>query len=121
MNTKMVNKILSYYPYYDDIINYDIKYDDEFSFDIIDWYKDLIFSINYNDNNEIEVVKKIDRCMYIYVNSLRYRNGLKRIINIYDIDLNSDRKKRKLIKKIINYTSKYEDELIYDFCNNKWI
>ena len=40
----------------------------------------------------------------MYVNSYKYKIGLKKIIDIKDIDLNSDKSIKNLIKKIINYT-----------------
>ena len=44
-----VKKILKTCPHYDEIINYDFDYNDELSIDLIDWYKDLIFSCDGND------------------------------------------------------------------------
>lgn len=124
MNTKVFSleasrakRILSFCPYYDDIINYDIRYDDEFSFDLIDWYKDLVFSCDM----DMEIIKVIDKCMYLYINSYEYRKGLMRIVNIGDIDMNSDKRKRRLIKKIINYTDRYEEDIILNIRVNKWI
>ena len=38
-----VKKILKCCPYYDDIINSDIMYNDDLSIDLIEWYKDIIF------------------------------------------------------------------------------
>ena len=116
-----VKKILKYCPYYDDIINYDIDYTDELSIDLIDWYKDLIFSCDGNDNNEMEIIKLIDKSMFLYVNSHEYRRGLKKIISIKDIDLNSDKKIKKLIKKILEYTNKYETLEVLNIEVNKWI
>lgn len=119
MNTKTFsNKVLfGYCPYYDDIINYDIRYDDEFSFDLIDWYKDLVFSWDM----DMEVIRVIDKCMYFYINSYEYRKGLKGIVNLSDMDMNSDKRKKRLIKKIIGYTERYEDDMVLNIRVNKWI
>lgn len=114
-------KILSYCSYYDYIINFDIDYDDELSFDLIDWYKDYIFSCNCNDEVNIKNIKEIDKCMYMYISSYSYRVGLKKIINVSDIDLNSSKKNKKLIRKIFNYTNKYEDNKIFNYKISKWI
>ena len=59
--------------------------------------------------------------MYLYINSYEYRNGLKKIVNIRDIDLISDRKIKRLVKKIINYTNKYETMEIFNVKTNRWI
>ena len=121
-----VKKILKYCPYYDDIINYDIDYTDELSIDLIDWYKDLIFSCDGNkvvsgETSFEEIIKLIDKSMFLYVNSHEYRRGLKKIISIKDIDLNSDKKIKKLIKKILEYTNKYETLEVLNIEVNKWI
>ena len=60
-----VKKILKCCPYYDDIINSDIMYNDDLSIDLIEWYKDIIFSCNGDNEEDIKVIRNIDRCMYI--------------------------------------------------------
>lgn len=116
-----VKKILKCCPYYDDIINSEVDYEDEFSFDLIDWYKDLVFSCNVNNEEEVNVVKLIDRSMYMYVNNYKYKIGLKKIININEIDLNSYKSIKKLVRKIINYTNKYENMEILNITSSHWI
>ena len=108
-----VKKILKCCPHYDDIINSEVDYEDELSFDLIDWYKDLIFSCNADNEEEVKIIRLIDRSLYMYVNSYKYKIGLKKIIDIKDIDLNSDKSIKNLIKKIINYTTKYENNEKY--------
>lgn len=114
-----ITKVLTYCPNYDEIINYDIECYDELSFDLIDWYKDLIFSCDIDI--EKETIKLIDKSMYLYVNNNEYRKGLKKILNIRDIDLNSDKKTKKLIKKILDYTNKYEINEVLNITSSRWI
>lgn len=116
-----VKKILKCCPHYDDIINSEVDYEDELSFDLIDWYKDLIFSCNADNEEEVKIIRLIDRSLYMYVNSYKYKIGLKKIINIKDIDLNSDKSIKNLIKKIINYTTKYENNEILNITNGRWL
>ena len=116
-----VKKILKCCPHYDDIINSEVDYEDELSFDLIDWYKDLIFSCNADNEEEVKIIRLIDRSLYMYVNSYKYKIGLKKIIDIKDIDLNSDKSIKNLIKKIINYTSKYENNEILNITNGRWL
>ena len=52
VDTINAKKILETCPHYDEIINFDFDYDDEITIDLIDWYKDLIFSCNGDDDNE---------------------------------------------------------------------
>jgi len=116
-----VKKILKCCPYYDDIINYDISCDDELSIDLVDWYKDLIFSCDGDNENETKIINIIDKCIYKYVCSNKYRNGLRKIINVKDIDLNSDKSIKKLIKKILDYNNKYETMEVLNITSSKWL
>ena len=116
-----VKKILKCCPHYDDIINSEVDYEDELSFDLIDWYKDLIFSCNADNEEEVKIIRLIDRSLYMYVNSYKYKIGLKKIIDIKDIDLNSDKSIKNLNKKIINYTTKYENNEILNITSGRWL
>ena len=116
-----VKKILKCCSHYDDIINSEVDYEDELSYDLIDWYKDLIFSCNADNEEEVKIIRLIDRSLYMYVNSYKYKIGLKKIIDIKDIDLNSDKSIKNLIKKIINYTTKYENNEILNITSGRWL
>ena len=116
-----VKKVLEACPHYDEIINFEFDYNDEITIDLIDWYKELIFSCDGNDEKESKIIKMIDNSMYLYVNDYKYRKGLSKIISTKDIDLNSEKSIKKLIKKIIDYTSKYETNEILTVTNSKWI
>ena len=116
-----VKKILNTCPHYDEIINFDFDYDDILSIDLIDWYKDLIFSCDGNDESETKIIKMIDNSMYIYVNDYKYIKGLSKLISSKDIDLNSERSIKKLIKKILDYTSKYETAEVLNVSSSRWI
>lgn len=115
------NKVLDVCKYYDDIINYDIASFDEISYDLIDWYKDFIFSRDINNSEEILMIELLDKCMYYYINDYKYQKGLKKIISVNDIDLNSNRKIRRLIRTIFNYHKKYEESSILNIYVGKWI
>lgn len=116
-----VKKILETCPHYDEIVNYDFDYNDEMTIDLIDWYKDLIFSCDGNDENETSIIRMIDSSMYMYINDNKYRRGLTKIISTNDIDLNSERSIKKLIKKILDYTNKYESIEILNVTSSRWI
>ena len=55
-------------------------------------------------------------------NDVNYdKDKIKEIIDIKDIDLNSDKSIKNLIKKIINYTTKYENNEILNITNGRWL
>ena len=114
-----VKKILKCCPYYDDIINSDIIYNDDLSIDLIEWYKDIIFSCNGDNEEDIKVIRNIDRCMYIYVNDTKYKKGLKKRIINNDINLNDNYK--EVVNKILNYTEEYEENELLNITSTKWI
>ena len=111
-----VKKILKCCPYYDDIINSDIMY---LSIDLIEWYKDIIFSCNGDNEEDIKIIRNIDRCMYIYINDNKYKKGLKKRIINNDINLNDNYK--EVVNKILNYTEEYEESELLNITSTKWI
>lgn len=110
-----IRKVLSICKYYDEIINYEIE-EDIISFELIDFYKDYIFSYKEEDK-----IKLIDECMYKYITNYNYQKGLKKIININEIDLNNYKKTNKLIRKIIKYDDNYENTRVRNITVTKWI
>ena len=111
-----VREVISVCKYYDDIINYEIEDNDNISFELIDFYKDYVFS-----NKEMDKIIFIDNCMYKYISDYNYRKGLKNIINIRDIDLNNVKKTNRLIRKITKYDDNYENERVRNIVVSKWI
>lgn len=114
-----VKKILKCCPYYDDIINSDIIYNDDISIDLIEWYKDIIFSCNGDNEEDIKLIRDIDRCMYIYVNDNKYKKELKNKIINKNIDLKDDYK--IVIDKIFKYTEEYEEKELLYITSTKWL
>lgn len=114
-----VMKILKCCPYYDDIINSDTLYGEDDDACLIDWYRDLIFSCNGDDEDDIKMVRDIDRCMYIYVNDRKYRKGLKKRIINDNIDLNGN--VMDIMKLILSFTNYYEEEELLNITSTKWI
>ena len=114
-----VKKILKCCPYYDDIINSDIMYNDDLSIDLIEWYKDIIFSCNGDNEEDIKIIRNIDRFMYIYINDNKYKKGLKKRIINNDINLNDNYK--EVVNKILNYTEEYEENELLNITSTKWI
>ena len=114
-----VKKILKCCQYYDDIINSDIMYNDDLSIDLIEWYKDIIFSCNGDNEEDIKIIRNIDRCMHIYINDNKYKKGLKKRIINNDINLNDNYK--EVVNKILNYTEEYEENELLNITSTKWI
>ncbi len=121
INLRYVNKILSNCPNYDKIVNYDYEYGDTLSSKLIDWYRELVFSCDGENANQLSIIYQIDRSLSLYVEDNQYKRGLSQVITKDDIDLNNSDLIKKVIRKIIEFTNKYENEEILELVNNKWL
>ena len=107
INLRYVNKILCNCPNYDKIVNYDYEYGDTFSSKLIDWYRELVFSCDGENANQLSIIYQIDRGLSLYVEDNQYKRGLSQIITKDDIDLNKRLKslsKEKRVKYIDCYS-----------------
>lgn len=116
-----VNKILKHCPHYDSIVNYEYEYGDNFSSKLIDWYRELIFAVNCNDEKQLQVVEALDNGLYLYVKDNQYKREFRKQLKLEDINLESKRLIKALIKKIIVFTSKYEQRRLMEFTSSIWI
>ena len=118
---RYVNKILSNCPNYDKIVNYEYEYGDTLSSKLIDWYRELIFSCDGENVNQLRIIYQIDHSLSMYVEDNQYKRGLSKILSKDEIDLNNSVLIQNVIKKIIEFTNQYEREEILELVNNKWL
>lgn len=121
IDVAFVNKILEHCPHYDHIVNYDYEYGDKVSSSLIDWYRELIFAVNGNDEKQLMIVEALDKGLYLYVKDNKYKSELKKNLRLEEISLESKKLIKDLIKKIIVFTSKYEQKKIMEVANAIWI
>jgi len=121
IDVTFVNKILKHCPHYDYIVNYEYEYGDSLSSKLIDWYRELIFAVNGNDEKQLKIVEALDKGLYLYVKDNKYKSELKKHLSIEDISLESKKLIKNLIKKIIVFTSKYEQRQIMEVTSSIWI
>lgn len=121
IDVTFVNKILSHCINYDYIINYEYEYGDNITSRLIDWYRELIFAVNGTDEKQLKVVEALDKGLYLYLKDNKYKNEFKKHITIEDITLENKKSIKDLIKKIIVFTSKYEQKQLREIVSTKWI
>ena len=121
IDVTFVNKILKHCPNYDYIVNYEYEYGDSLSSKLIEWYRELIFAVNGNDEKQLKIVEALDKGLYLYVKDNKYKNELRKHLKIEDINLESKKLIKDLIKKIIVFTSKYEQRQVMEVTNAIWI
>jgi len=121
IDVTFVNKILQHCPHYDYIVNYNYEYGDKVSSSLIDWYRELIFAVNGNDEKQLMIVEALDKGLYLYVKDNNYKSELKKHLKLEEISLESKKLIKDLIKKIIVFTSKYEQKQIMEIASAIWI
>lgn len=121
INLRYVNKILSNCPNYDKIVNYEYEYGDTLSSKLIDWYRELIFSCDGENINQLRIIYQIDHSLSMYVEDNQYKRGLSKILSKDEVDLNNSVLIQSVIKKIIEFTNQYERDEILELVNNKWL
>ena len=121
INLRYVNKILSNCPNYDKIVNYEYEYGDTLSSKLIDWYRELIFSCDGENVNQLRIIYQIDHSLSMYVEDNQYKRGLSKILSKDEVDLNNSVLIQRVIKKIIEFTNQYERDEILELVSNKWL
>ena len=116
-----VKKIFENCPHYDMIVNYEYPYGDVLSKRLIDWYRDLIFSANGNDENQLLLIKALDKSLYLYVKDNKYKRGIRKIIDVSELGFNDKSVIKETIKKLIEFTNNYEKKEIRELSISRWL
>ena len=116
-----VKKVLENCPNFNTIINYEYPYGDVLSKKLIDWYRELIFSANGNNENQLMLIRALDRSLYLYVRDNKYKRGLRKIITTEELTLNNKELIKDVIKRLIEFTSSYEKREVREVSTSKWL
>lgn len=116
-----VKKVLENCPHYDTIINYEYPYGDVMSKKIIDWYRELIFSANGNNEEQLMLIKLLDKSLYLYVKDNKYKRGLRKIVNVDELTFDNKNIIKDVIKKLIEFTRSYEKKEVREVSIAKWL
>jgi len=116
-----VRKILENCPHFDKIVNYEYPYGDMLSKKLIDWYRELIFSANGNNENQLMLIKALDRSLYLYVRDNKYKKGLRKIVSVEELTFENKNVIKEVIKKLIEFTSNYEKKEVREVRAAKWL
>ena len=116
-----VRKVLQNCPHFDKIVNYEYPYGDTLSKKLIDWYRELIFSANGNDEKQLLLINALDRSLYLYVRDNKYKRGLRNVITDEELTFEDKNLIKEVIKKLIEFTSNYEKKEVLEFRNTRWL
>ena len=81
IDVEHVQKILKNCPNYDIIVNSEFPFEDTFSDKLVDWYRELVFSANGNNEGQLKIINALDKSIYLYVTNNRYKRGLRKIVD----------------------------------------
>ncbi len=116
-----VKKVLENCPNFDKIVHYDYPFGDILSQKLIDWYRDLIFSANGNDANQLMLISALDKSLYLYIKDNKYKRGLRKILSADELSLTDRELIKNVVKKLITFTSSYENRIIREVNVSKWL
>ena len=116
-----VQRILNSCPYYDRIVNYEYKEGDILSRDLINWYRELVFSADGTNQKQLKIISAMDRALYLYVRENKYKKGLTKVLNEDDVSVDNQRSIANTIKKILLFTNKYEEQEMLNISNSVWL
>ena len=116
-----VRKILENCPNFDKIVNYEYPYGDVLSKKLIDWYRELIFSANGNNESQLMVINALDKSLYLYLKDNKYKRGIRKIISVDELSFENKEVIKEVIKRIIEFTNSYEKKELRDFSIGRWL
>ncbi len=116
-----VKQILENCPHFDMIIHYEYPYGDVLSKKLIDWYKDLIFSANGNNESQLMLIRALDQSMYLYVRDNKYKRELRKVITIDELNFDDKNVIKNSIRKLIEFTNLYQKQEIREVSVSKWL
>ena len=116
-----VRKVLQNCPHFDKIVNYEYPYGDTLSKKLIDWYRELIFSANGNNEKQLMLINALDRSLYLYIRDNKYKRGIRKIIAAQELTFEDKNLIKDVIHKLIDFTSNYEKKEVLEFSNSKWL
>lgn len=117
---KSNKEVLKYCPNYYSIVNFDFEDGDMISEKLINIYKSYIFSINVNNDEEIETAKELDRVLTNYLHDYLFRSTLQQ--EIVTVKVKKDNNIIKsIVDVIIKIFSSYEEYTTRKIYISKWI
>ena len=112
--------ILKYCPNFYKIVNFDFFEDDYISERLIYIYKDFIFNIDHESQQDLEMIKQIDFVINKYIEDYYFRKEMQR--SMMNIKVHkSDNTARDIAMCIINCFDSYESGYTRNIYFARWI
>ena len=116
-----VKKILENCPHFDMIVHYEYPYGDTLSKKLIDWYRELVFSANGNNENQLLLIRALDYSLYLYVRDNKYKKEIRRVLTEEELTFDSKDIIKDVINKLIAFTNDYQKEEVREVSVARWL
>ncbi len=116
-----VKKILENCPNFDMIVHYEYPYGDILSKELINWYRELIFSANGNNENQLMLIRALDKSLYLYVRDNKYKREIRKVLTVDELTFENKDAIKNVIKRLIEFTNNYEKEEIREVTTSRWL
>ena len=116
-----VKKILENCPNFDMIVHYEYPYGDTLSKKLIDWYRELVFSANGNNENQLLLIRALDYSLYLYVRDNKYKREIRKVLNEDELTFENKDIIKDVIKKLIEFTNDYQKEEVREVRAARWL
>ncbi len=113
--------VLNHCPNFYRIINCDYFEDDRVTEKLINIYEDFIFKVDIENNEELNMVKKIDFVLGKYVDDYTFRRKLQEEVFQVKITKTCTNLLRTVVENIIAIFNRYEVETTRKFYIARWI
>ncbi|MGI6329806.1 MAG: hypothetical protein ACOXZR_03015 [Bacilli bacterium] len=114
-------KILSFCPHFNEIVNCEFLEDDLLTSKLIQYYQDYIFNINEEDEEEIKVISNLDQAMYKYIEDYRFAKSLRETLQVEAVLSKDFAYLEQLMKYIIQFFNDFEKQEVRNIFQTKWI
>lgn len=116
-NKEIVNMCSNFFK----IINFEYDDKDEITKKIISIYQKYIFSIDINNNEEVEKIKLLDKLINKYIDDYFFRKMLKK--DIFEIKISSKNSNimTSIVNGLIKIYNKYEEGITRNIYVSRWI
>jgi hypothetical protein len=114
-------KILEHCINFDEIVNCDFLEDDVLTKRLIEYYRDYVFNINDEDEKQLKHIRELDNAMHHYVRDYRFAKKLKETLDVDAVVKSDFPYLEQLMKFIIQFLEKYENDTAEVFVQTRWI
>ena len=116
-----VKTVLENCPHFDMIVHYEYPYGDILSKKLLDWYRELVFSANGNNENQLMLIRALDQSLYLYVRDNKYKRELREILTEDELTFQNKDTIKDVILKLIEFTNNYKKAEVREVSTSHWL